>query len=83
MEGIKLSVFLISCLLLEITLSSPIPATNEEIQKLEERVEELTEKLKLLNEESLHHTKRQAATTNTILNENRKLRFSVAIASYS
>ena len=76
MEGIKLAVFLTCCLLmLKVSLPAPIPTSEEKIQKLEVRVEELTEKLKLLKEEasrSLQPTKRQTSTTNKILNENRE-----------
>ena len=69
MEGVKCAVFLISCsFLLNVTLSASIPASKELIQMLEERVEELTETVKLLKEESSNHAKRQ--TTTCILNEN-------------
>ena len=73
MDGIKCAVFLICCsFLLEVTLSASIPTSKELIQKLEERVEELTETLKLLKKESFSHTKRQA-TTGCTLNENGRL----------
>ena len=75
MEGNKLVAFLICCLLLKVSLSAPVPTNKEQLQKLEERVEELTEKLKLLKEEGRHYTKRQAASSGTVLNENRKLKF--------
>ena len=73
MAGIKIASFLICCFLLRISLAAPIVANNERIQKLEEQVEELTEKLNFLEEQSLHHTKRQTEVSGTVLNENRKL----------
>ena len=72
MEGNKLIAFLICCLLLKVSLSAPIPTNKDRLQKLEEQVEELTERLKLLKEESHHYTKRQAASNDSVLNENRK-----------
>ena len=80
MEGIKIAALLICCFLLKASLSAPVPTNDERMQMLEERVEELTERLELLKEESLHHTKRQASSSGTILNENRKLR--LLLASY-
>ena len=72
MEGIKLSVFLICfTFVLKLTSSASIPTSKELIEKLEERVEELTETLKLLKQES--HAKRQVTTC--ILNENGRLQF--------
>ena len=76
MEGSKLVVFLIiCCLLLKVSFSAPVPTKKARLQKLEEQVEELTERLKLLKEESHHYTKRQATSGGSILNENRKLKF--------
>lgn len=81
MEGIKIVAFLIFCLLLRVGLSAPtIPMDGDRVQQLEERVAELSEKLKALKEESFHHTKRQAS--NAILNENRKLIFTSYIRSH-
>ena len=72
MEGIKLSVFLICfTFVLNLTSSASIPTSKELIEKLEEQVEELTETLKLLKQES--HAKRQVTTC--ILNENGRLQF--------
>ena len=74
MEGIKFAVYLTCCgILLTATLSASLPTSKELIQKLEERVEELTETLDLLKE-SHAHAKRQ--TTTCILNENGKLKLS-------
>ena len=72
--GYKLIVFLTCCFVLKGSLSAPVSANTERIQKLEERVEELTEKLKLLKEEAHHYAKRQATSSGPILNENRKYR---------
>ena len=74
MERIKFAVYLTCCsILLTATLSASLPTSKELIQKLEERVEELTETLNLLKE-SHAHAKRQ--TTTCILNENGKLKLS-------
>ena len=75
MEGSKLVVFLICCLLLKVSFSAPVPTKKERLEKLEEQVEELTERLKFLKEESHHYTKRQATSGGSVLNENRKLKF--------
>jgi len=72
MEVSKVVAVLICYLLLKFTLSAPV-TSKELVQKLEERVEELTEILKLLKSETFHHTKRQATTC--ILNGNRKLKY--------
>ena len=76
--GYKLVAFLTCCLMLKGSFSAPVSANTEQIQKLEERVEELTEKLKLLKEEAHHYTKRQVSSSSTILNENRKYSYIVA-----
>jgi len=56
-EGTKLIVCFIYFALLETSLTVPIPDSwnSEQLQKLEHRIEELTEELKLLEEENLHH----------------------------
>jgi len=75
MEGTKLIVCFICFALLGTSLTVPIPDSwnSEQLQKLEHRIEELTEELKLLEEENLHH-KSPRAVVNTVLNENRKLK---------
>ena len=58
---------------MKVTFTAPIGTTDERMQELEARVEELTEKLKSLEEESIHHAKRQAASSQgAVLNENSK-----------
>ena len=59
---------------MKVTFTAPIGTTDERMQELEARVEELTEKLKSLEEESIHHAKRQAASSGAVLNENSKWR---------
>ena len=79
MEGTKLIVCFVCCMLLIGTgLSASIPISFK-MQSLEHRLEELKEELKLLKGEGLHHISRRAA--NSILNENRKLKLLSLAAS--
>ena len=80
MEGVKIAAILILCfLLMKVTITAPIATNDERIQELEARVEELTEKLKSLKEESIHHAKREVITSDAVLNENRKSRSHLTI----
>ena len=60
MERIKFTVFL--QFLLKVNLSASLPTRKEQMQKLEEQAEELTETLKLLKKENHTDAKRQATT---------------------
>lgn len=70
----KLVFCFICCILVGTGLSAAIPIdrSSDHVQKLEHRIEELTEELKLLKEESFHHRSRRATTE--ILNKNRKFK---------
>ena len=83
MEGTKLTVCFICCILMGTGLSASIPisSNSEQLQHLEHRLEELKEELKLLKGEGLHHISRRAA--DAILNENRKLSHHPQLSAYS
>ena len=79
MEGTKLIVcFICFTLLGRGGLSVPVPDgwNIEQLQKLEHRIEALTEEVKLREEEN-HHRSRRAAIT--VLNENRKLKLRILL----
>ena len=64
---------------MKVTFAAPIGTTDERIQELEVRVEELTEKLNYLKEESIHYAKRQTTSSSAVLSENSKSSDIVAI----